>query len=220
MSLKSQLAVLRAQVGRDLPPGAFDRLQTEVAVVRTSGMLKAALKAGDCVPDFRLQDGRGATVRLSDLFDAGPAVVCFYRGDWCRFCSLELLALAEVADEIRALGASLIAIAPQAADARRLTWPDPPPFALLVDAGAKVAKSFGLVFLPAEDLRDDYAALGRPEIAGCHTALPVPATYIVDPSGSIVFSYFDSDFMNRLEPTEILVALRRLRESARPRIDP
>ncbi len=114
MSLKSQLAALRAQVEGDLPRGAFERLQAEAAAVRTSGMLKAALKAGDSAPDFRLQDGRGATVRLSDLLDAGPAVVCFYRGDWCRFCDLELLALAEVADEIRALGASLIAIAPQA----------------------------------------------------------------------------------------------------------
>lgn len=220
MSLKSQLAALRAQVEGDLPPGAFDRLQAEAAVVRASGMLKVALKAGDFVPDFRLPDGRGTTVRLRDHLDAGPAVVCFYRGDWCRFCGLELLALAEVADEIRALGASLIAIAPQAAETRRLTWPDPPPFALLVDVEAKVAKSFGLVFMPAEDLQDAYAALGRPEIAGCHTALPVPATYIVDPSGSIVFSYFDSDFTNRLEPTEILVALHRLRESARPRVGP
>jgi peroxiredoxin len=206
MSLKSKLEAMRAQVEGELPLGAFERLLAEAAGVRTSGVLKA----GDAVPDFRLQDGAGATVRLSGLLGDGPVVVCFYRGDWCRFCSLELLALAEVADEIRALGALLIAISPQAAETRRLTWKGVPPFPLLADVGAKVAKSFGLVFTPAADLQDAYAALGRPKTAGRRTALPVPATYIVAPSGSIVFSYFNSDFTSRLEPTEILIALRRL----------
>jgi GST-like protein len=40
--------------------------------------------------------------------------------------------------------------------------------------------------------------------------LPISATYVIDRSGRIVFSYLDADFMTRLEPTEILVVLRRL----------
>ena len=85
-----------------------------------------------------------------------------------------------------------------------------PTFPLLADVDAKVCKSFGLTFLPPDDLRDAYGALGRP-VGDKHLALPVPAIYVIDRSSMIVFSYLDTDFTSRLDPCEILVVLRRLR---------
>jgi peroxiredoxin len=210
MSLKSQMATLRSKVACELPKGSFDELQAEAANLRVSGKWRAALKAGETAPDLRLQDRTGGVVRLNDLLEGGPVVACFYRGDWCRFCRLQLHALTDIAGDVRALGASLIAIAPQTAVAQAVTCAVTPPFPLLADVGAKVCKAFGLTFLPADNLRDAYTALGRPTGEECHLALPVPAIYIIDRSSTIVFSYLDSDFTSRLEPREILVVLRRL----------
>lgn len=212
MSLKAQLAELCTKAEQDLPAGVFARLKAEAAAVRASGAVRGALRAGASAPNFRLEDGVGGTVRLTDLLNHGPVAICFYRGDWCRFCALTLAALAEISGDVTALGASLVAIAPQPPQSRRLAGESTPPFPLLVDTGARVTKSFGLAFSPAEALEDAYAALGRPLIDACRTAaLPTPAVYVVAPSGTIIFSYLDSDFTSRLEPTEILVALRRLR---------
>jgi peroxiredoxin len=213
MSLKSRLAALRSQAESDLPPGTFDRLQAEAARLRASGMLRRALRAGDTVPDFRLRDGQGALVRLRSLLQGGPVAICFYRGGWCQFCALELEALTRVTGEVTVLGASLIAIAPQVSKVRLLCEIVPTPFPLLADVGAKVATSFGIAFMPADELHNDYRALGRPDSACCRTPLPIPATYVADSCGRIVFSYLDSDFTKRIEPAEILIALRRLQST-------
>jgi peroxiredoxin len=191
MSFKSQLTALRGMVARELPTGSFDRLQAEAADLRVSGKWRAALKAGEAAPDFQLPDRTGGIVRHDDLLEGGPVVVCFYRGDWCRFCRLQHQALADIAEDVRALGASLVAIAPQTAVAQAVCAVTPP-LPLLADVDAKVCKAFGPTFLPPDDLRDAYRALGRP--AGDeHLALPVPAIYVVDRSSTIVFSYLDTN---------------------------
>jgi len=40
--------------------------------------------------------------------------------------------------------------------------------------------------------------------------LPIPATYVIDRDGSIALGFVDVDYRNRLEPEEILNALRTL----------
>lgn len=40
--------------------------------------------------------------------------------------------------------------------------------------------------------------------------VPIPATYVVASDGRIVSSYVDADFRRRMEPEEILAALRGL----------
>jgi peroxiredoxin len=211
MSFESKMASLRNRVEHELPGGSFDELQAEAAKLRASGNWCKARKAGEAAPDLELPDRTGGIVRLDDLLEDGPVVLCFYRGDWCRFCRLHLQALAEIAGEVRALGASLIAVAPQMAVAPAVACAAAPLFPLLADVDAKVCRDFGLTFLPADDLRDAYTALGRPAGEERRLALPVPAVYVIDRSSTIVFSYFDSDFTSRLAPCEILAVLRRLR---------
>jgi peroxiredoxin len=211
MFFESQMASLRNRVEHELPGGSFDELQAEAAKLRASGNWCKARKAGEAAPDLELPDRTGGIVRLDDLLEDGPVVLCFYRGDWCRFCRLHLQALAEIAGEVRALGASLIAVAPQMAVAPAVACAAAPLFPLLADVDAKVCRDFGLTFLPADDLRDAYTALGRPAGEERRLALPVPAVYVIDRSSTIVFSYFDSDFTSRLAPCEILAVLRRLR---------
>lgn len=211
MSFRSQMAALRSQVAHELPEGAFEKLQAEAANLRASGRWRKALKAGKAALDFELPDRAGGIVRLGDLIGGGPVVVCFYRGDWCRFCRLQLRALREIADEVRTLGASLIAVSPKKTVTPSVTSVETSTFPLLADVDAKVCQAFGLTFLPAESLREAYAALGRPTSEEGHLALPAPAIYVIDQSGTIVFSYFDSDFTSRLDPCEILAVLRRLR---------
>ncbi len=84
--------------------------------LRTSGAVPG-VEIGERAPDFVLPDATGAKVALSDRLEAGPVVVSFYRGAWCPYCNTELQALQGALDSIQDLGASLVAISPQAPDA-------------------------------------------------------------------------------------------------------
>jgi hypothetical protein len=45
-------------------------------------------------------------------------------------------------------------------------------------------------------------------------ALPVPATYVIDATGTVRLAFVDPDYPTRLEPAEIVAALRTLTATA------
>jgi peroxiredoxin len=40
--------------------------------------------------------------------------------------------------------------------------------------------------------------------------LPIPATYVVEPDGKIIYDFVDVDFTRRADPVEIVTVLRRI----------
>jgi len=173
-----------------------------------------ALGPGSRAPDFERPDVRGGSVRLSQWLESGPVVLSFYRGGWCPFCSLELRAWAEQAAALRAAGAALIAISPEAADratAYETDWN--PPFAVLTDADQRVAEAYGLTFeLPGAartaQRRLD-APLDRLNADGTWR-LPVPTTCVIDPHGVIRWAYVNDDYTERAEPEAVVAAVESL----------
>jgi peroxiredoxin len=175
----------------------------------------SALKTGESIPEFELRDTRGKPVSTRTLLARGPVVISFYRGSWCPYCTVELHGLQKALPEIEALGASIIAVSPElperqieTRDSNKLAFP------ILNDVGNQVAKLFGIVYdLPA-DLLVVYRALGH-DLADMNgtlgaTELPLPATFVVDPTGKIRLAYIDEDYAKRLSPDDILAALRVL----------
>ena len=116
--------------------------------------------------------------------------------------------------EIEALGATLVTVSPQLPDnslstAEKLDLT----FEVLSDEGNRVARDFGLVFtLPAE-MRLIYQDFGidLPAANGDESfELPVPATYVIDRRGIIRLAFVNIDYTKRLDPEEILAALKKL----------
>lgn len=117
--------------------------------------------------------------------------------------------------EIKALGASMVAISPQTPE-RSLSMAEKHNlgFEVLSDAGNQVARQYGLVFSLAEPLRELYS-----EKFGAHLPdynadksydLPMPGTFVVAPDGIIHYAFVDPDYTQRLEPEEILQSLREM----------
>src|ERR671910_1033138 len=75
------------------------------------------IEVGDRAPSFALSDAYGGKVALDDRLAVGPVVLSFYRGAWCPICNTELTGLQEALGRIKELGASLLAVSPQAPDA-------------------------------------------------------------------------------------------------------
>jgi peroxiredoxin len=81
--------------------------------VMSSGCIR--LGVGDHVPAFELPDPDDIMVSSAALLEKGSLIVTFYRGIWCPYCREDLKDLAHAAPKIRSCGASLVAIAHQAA---------------------------------------------------------------------------------------------------------
>jgi peroxiredoxin len=187
---------------------AYDKL---VKQLTESGATEGALKEGAEFPDFQLASADGRFVRRADLLARGPAVVSFYRGAWCPYCSAELNALAEIAPQIRAAGATLVAITPEAGGTALRTKIDRGlDFEILCDLDNTLALECGLMFPVPDEIRAAYMErnIDFVRIYGNDAwLLPTPATYIVRGDGIVAMAYVNPDFRYRLEPAEILKAL-------------
>ena len=113
--------------------------------------------------------------------------------------------------DIHAAGASLVTVSPQLAEYVR-PWreEDGIEFQLLLDPGLGVARSYGLVFTVPDYLRELYLDLkiDLRRFQGDETwELPLPATFVIDREGAIVYASADPDYTVRPEPEEVLAAI-------------
>jgi peroxiredoxin len=84
-------------------------------------------------------------------------------------------------------------------------------FPVLQDLGLGVARDYGLVFRLPDDLRTLYAerlSIDLVRFNGDESwELPIPATFVVDPAGTIVYASADPDYTRRPEPDEVVAAI-------------
>jgi peroxiredoxin len=213
MSLEERIAAFRSKFLSQVPEEIQHLMRGAELRLEESGAAMRAMKTGDRAPAFDLPNAHGETVSSLELLARGPVVLSFYRGDWCPYCNLELKALQERVAEIEALGARLVAVSPQTPDAttdtatrNKLT------FEVLSDTGNTVAKSFGLDFELAEELRPIYKNWGADleKLNGEPPfSLPMAATYVIGCDGTIIESFVDTDYTERMEPQAIVDALKR-----------
>ena len=219
-SLATDLAAFRAEFMGKVPAEIRAAMERADADLLASGIVERALKAGARAPDFVLPNVADETLSLGEVLRGGPVVLSFYRGGWCPYCNLQLRALQAAVPQIEALDASLVAVSPQIPDESLSTAEkNGLAFAVLSDRGSVIARKFGIVFDLAEELRPIYSKFGHglPEMNGTDDwVLPMPATYVIDRDGTIVFAFVDPDYRNRLEPAAILEVLEAQRPSVLP----
>jgi peroxiredoxin len=189
-------------------------MERATAELVASKQAERALKSGDRVPEFELSDANREMVSSARLLEVGPLVITFYRGVWCPYCNMELLALEAVLPEIKAAGASLVAISPQnQVNSRKSLRDNGLSFPILSDTENSVAAAFGLRFALPEYLVDLYKSLNNelPRFNGDDSwTLPMPGRYVVAQDGTIVYSDVNPDYTQRPEPLELLPVLRSL----------
>jgi peroxiredoxin len=199
----------------EIPPDVLALFDRATASLIASGVSKNALKAGDHMPDFTLNDAHGKPVRLQDLLELGPVVVSFYRGGWCPYCNIELRGLQRALPQMKELGATLVAISPELPDNTLSTEEkNGLAFPVLSDHGNKVAKSFGIAFKLPDYLIEAYAnfhhGLGDVNREEGAEELPIPATFVVDRTGIVRLAFVEEDYYKRLDPDTILESLAGL----------
>jgi peroxiredoxin len=182
-----------------------------VAELKARRLAASILPVGAKAPPFELQDQDGRLVSSSELLAEKRLVLCFIRGRWCPFCVGQMEAMNLIVLQIEEAGATLVAISPQTVkqsffmhDQHRLRFP------LLSDAGNQVARQFRLTYRvpPAQEEVYHRAFVNLPFANGDESwELPIPATYIVDQKGTVLYASANEDYRERPEPAEVVRAL-------------
>jgi peroxiredoxin len=217
MSLQDKLDAFKADFeGKKAPPHVVAIMHRATADLIATGQAERAAKAGATAPKFELPDVNGKMIGSAALLAHGPLVVTFYRGVWCPYCNMDLQAIEEAADEIRSLGASLVAISPQTAPNRRKSERENAlSFPILSDHGNAVANAFGIRFRLPDELIEVYKGFGNDLTIGNGEGswtLPMPARYVIGADGVIAYAEVNPDYTRRPDPSELLPVLRRLRD--------
>jgi peroxiredoxin len=182
-----------------------------------SRQTERALKVGDRAPSFNLPDAEGVMIDSARLLAKGPVVLTFYRGVWCPYCNLDLQAIEAAAADIRAAGASLVAISQQVpANSRKSQRQNRLSFPILSDHGGQIAAVFGIRSRLPDDLINVYKGFGvdLPVINGEPSwTLPMPARYVIARDGVIAYAEINPDYTRRPDPSELLPTLERLRRA-------
>lgn len=208
-TLNEQLEAYAA-AGREFFPAYGEAVDRLVARIRENGGGENAPRPGDPMPPFILPDVTGRLVSLTSLLEKGPLAVMFYRGHWCPYCRLNVRAVTQALDRIRALGGDVVAIMPEVQHfAEKFKSEADAPFPVLTDLDNGYAMSLNLAIwlgseiqrlLSYQDMKDFHGNDGW--------VLPIPATFVVGRDGMVKARFVDPDFRKRMEIDDLIAALK------------
>lgn len=167
------------------------------------------LSAGQTAPDFSANDIQGRIYHLKAALTKGPVVLIFIRGQWCPFCNKHLSHLQDSLSLIYGKGATVVVVSPEKSQFIKKTIEKTgAEFSILYDNGYKISDAYDLTFKPDSITRLMYnTALGA-KLKEAHSdeseRLPVPATFIINENGIIVWRQFDRDYKKRSSINDIL----------------
>jgi peroxiredoxin len=129
-------------------------------------------------------------------------VLIFYRGSWCPYCNAHLSDLVTVEEELRSLGYRIVAISPdRPEELNRMTTAEHLNYRLFSDPQAEAMKKFGVAYQVGDTTVTSYKQKYNVDLerssGQTHHILPVPAVFILDRVGKIVFVHADPDYKVR-----------------------
>ena len=210
-NLRQQIEELNADLAMQLPLEVLEVFGKSIQDLKTKNMEENSIKMGDKFPDFNLPNTSNELVQLKELLKMGKVIVAFFRGNWCPYCNLELKALQDNLKQLHGRKGTLVAISPQATYYNEeLKTNHQLGFELLTDKDNTLAKQLGISFELQDYVIPVYASLGitlSKYNGNDYNELPVPAVFVIDVDGRIIYKSLDSNYMNRINIQELLEQL-------------
>lgn len=169
------------------------------------------------IPDVKLMNIEGQTIRLKELVSQKPTIIVFYRGGWCPYCNRQLSDLHTIEEQLYEIGYQLLAISPDRPEKLKATLNNSElGYTLLSDSPMDVSKAFGIAFKVDQETVDQYKANGldmEGDSGYDHHLLPAPAVYIVNTDGIVKFNYVNPNYKERINGEVLLTAAKAYYEN-------
>jgi peroxiredoxin len=217
MGLSQTLLELGERHMAALPERDRQDFEDELDRLRMERLAEEGLRLGDYLPDFALQDTAGRRWTSAELLDRGPLVLALFRGGWCPYCDLTMVALEEARPAIEALGAQAVGIMPDRPEQIAATGRQRGiGYLLLSDPANGYARTCGLAYELSPNHIRIHRERGRnfPALHGdAKWRLPVPAVFVVQPDARVVYAFADVDPARWPDPEELVASLDALRDA-------
>lgn len=149
---------------------------------------------GQALPAIELEGPNRSVVTNAD-FAGKPALLMFYRGNWCPLCMAQIKEIADLYKELDRRGVQVAMISPQShSNTEGLAKKFDVPFKFLVDRDNKVASTL-------EILHKNGVPLG---MLGYDDDAPYPTVIILDAEGKVAFADMTDNYRVRPEPDVFL----------------
>ncbi len=167
------------------------------------------ISVGEKAPLFSAKDYQGNKIELQKYIEKSPVVLIFYRGNWCPVCSKYLKNYTDSMKLITDKGATVLFITPETAEgAEKTVKKTKLPYTIVIDSDQEIMKNYDVLFEVTKKYNRKIKTLLFTDIAENNkeeTAhLPVPATFIIDKTGTIIWRQFDPNYKNRASTKDIL----------------
>ncbi|WP_259068903.1 peroxiredoxin-like family protein [Mucilaginibacter sp. X4EP1] len=173
---------------------------------------QTGLKTGETAPKFAAVDNAGKTLSLKSLLKSHKAVVLFfYRGQWCPYCNKQIKELQDSLQLLTGKGAYVVGVTPETGENINKTIDKThASFSIIQDKGYTIMKAYQVNYTVDAELLGKLKNYGvdlEKNNGNTDHVLPVPATYVIDQSGKIIYVHFDKDYTKRASVKSILAVL-------------
>jgi len=175
--------------------------------------LPKGLEVGSKAPLFKAKDKEGNTFKLKKALKNGPVVLIFFRGYWCPACAQYLGQYADSLKMVAEKGVQLVTVTPESYKHMKKYEEKTKDhtFTVISDTKESVMKAYGVRFevtkkydaMLTKYLKEELTSINEND----QSTLPVPATYIIDKEGKIVWKQFDINYKNRANVKDIIANL-------------
>ena len=173
---------------------------------------QTGLKTDTQAPAFTATDNSGNKLDLKALLAKHKAVVLFfYRGQWCPYCNKQISHLQDSLELLTTKGAYVIGVTPETGENINKTIDKThASFSIVQDKGYAIMKAYQVNYVVDADMYAKLKGYGvdlEKNNGNTDHVLPVPATYVIDKSGKIIYAHVDKDYTKRPPVSAILAVL-------------
>ena len=173
------------------------------------------LEHGDLVPEFSFTPIGEEKQCIYDTLSKSPVVIVFFRGSWCPSCIQELRNIQQEIGEFNIKNIKVFAISPDDFDqTAHLKSSEDLSYQLISDKENRIAKIFD-ISIPLASTLNQYQKKRIQKQTGIDAdnyEVPVPATYIIDKKGRILYHFVDFDYTKRVKISSLPDLVVKLEE--------
>jgi peroxiredoxin len=174
-------------------------------IAETPGEISPLL-IGEKVPETEIVSVESLNIPLMEIVSKKPSILLFYRGGWCPFCNAHLAEVGEITLEISELGYQIIAISPDSPEKLKESLSEQNlDYELFSDSNGNLTQAMGLAFKSPEKYGSMLSTVSNGKNPGF---LPVPAIFVLDTEGTILFEYISPDYKQRIAAPLLLDVLK------------
>ena len=170
------------------------------------------LKIGEKAPSFSGVDQFNKAINSDAVLKEQKILLVFYRGNWCPYCRKHLASLQENLESLSERGLFVLVVTPEKVEKTIETSNDlNATFSIIHDSDNKIMNDYKVAFDVNEQNVTSYFGFTQKKIREYNdennNTLPVPATYLIDKDGKIMYVHYNPDHHERSDFNDILKIL-------------